>query len=1323
MKKILIHTLCLFSIQLFAQLTNHNFGDKNYIYEEVLQVSATESTYNNVTDNNKIRNIVFFDGLGRKVQSRAIGASPSGKDIVHHVDYDILGRINKEYLPFVSSQNDGFFESNGQSKTVNYYNTSKYDFTTNPYSDKRFDSSPLNRLLETGAPGASWAVNASSDSDHTIKMDYVYNTEEDQIRNYKVTLNQYYTPTLKVSNSIPYYPKGSMYKTIVKNENWTTSSGKLHTTEKFTNVFGQTLLKRTFAKVDGIVKPHDTYYVYNLYNNLSFVVTPKASDIIMQLVPVYPQYNFIYSGSSISREFESEGDISLSIKENDISVVFNEVSILTSKFEVFETLYIDIDVRCNLSNMFIGYLPYAFKNQYIPNAFGVFIEDGSLKITNPDGYQMNQLTHKLGATMSTVCGIPTYHEEPKPEVVDALVYQNKYDKYNRLIEKKVPGKEWEYMVYDQMNRPILTQDALQRAKSPKEWLFTKYDAYGNIAYTGLYKDNRTREQIQAAAKAHGVLYEERGSTAPFFKYTNKAYPTNIQQQNVYTIHYYDDYDFDKAGLSILSSVYGVSTTNHLRSLPTGKKERILNINSSTDYWITTVTAYDDKARVLYTASKNSYLNATDTNSIKLDFMGKILESETEHNNGTPITIKDKFSYDTMGRMISQKQTINTQAEELIVKNTYDELGQVESKKVGNTESTPLQTINYQYNIRGWLTNINDVDAIGTDLFSLKIHYNTSEISGSTPLFNGNISETLWRTTNTYYNGNKARGYSYKYDALNRITSAGFKIKYSSSSAYVDQNYGNFNLKSAAYDKNGNIKRLIRSGNYYNAEIDNLTYNYDIGNKLMAVRDDGATYYNLKNKGFQDGNTSGNDYDYDDNGNLTQDLNKGISLIEYNHLDLPTKVHFGTSKRIEYLYTAGGQKIEKKVINGSTTTTHYAGAFIYENNTLKHFSQSEGYVEKNNGVYEYVYQYVDHQGNIRINYNNIGSRTAPSLQIKEENHYYPFGLKLDTYIYNTVVGVQNNYKYNGKELQNEVINDKKLQWYDYGARNYDPSLGRFFNVDPLGGSSSQIDKSLYAYAWNNPINMIDPDGMHAERSDEKSRSKKRQGAGGYYEFGAGASISADGVVGRLTEPSTKENIAFVATMPDGTKKVIPRPQAERAIKKGAKYEGEVYYDSSRVGCCGGDQQSNGGSYVAGEGNITPTQFANIYSGKTENQIMTGNSSFLGYNYPNDMANRNTRFVMLGNGKEVDMIHFMVVGRAGHALGFANELQQGVRLKSSAFNPQDIYSNILGVKFFNAYGSQISKNPTQISNYINQYFNSPGVLNPQPFRPQFPTGPKF
>jgi len=156
----------------------------------------------------------------------------------------------------------------------------------------------------------------------------------------------------------------------------------------------------------------------------------------------------------------------------------------------------------------------------------------------------------------------------------------------------------------------------------------------------------------------------------------------------------------------------------------------------------------------------------------------------------------------------------------------------------------------------------------------------------------------------------------------------------------------------------------------------------------------------------------------------------------------------------------------------------------------------------------------------------------------------------------------------------------------------------------------------------------------------------------------------------------------------------------------------------------DAQSGGyENYGAGEGNISSGQFRDAYSGMTESQIMIGNSSFLGYNYPNDMSNPNTRFVMLANGNEVDMIHFMVVGRAGHALGFANELQQFARGKASGFNPQDLYSNRLGVNFFRSYGSQINQNPGQISNYIYQYFNSPGVLNPAPFQPQFPTGPKY
>lgn len=134
---------------------------------------------------------------------------------------------------------------------------------------------------------------------------------------------------------------------------------------------------------------------------------------------------------------------------------------------------------------------------------------------------------------------------------------------------------------------------------------------------------------------------------------------------------------------------------------------------------------------------------------------------------------------------------------------------------------------------------------------------------------------------------------------------------------------------------------------------------------------------------------------------------------------------------------------------------------------------------------------------------------------------------------------------------------------------------------------------------------------------------------------------------------------------------------------------------------------GSQYGAGEGNISSGMFNDIYSGMTADEIMTGSSSFLGYRYPNDMRFKNTRFVLLPNRKEVDMIHFMVVGQRGHLLGLVNEMQQKVRFKSSAFNPQDLYSNIIGVDFFRTYNSLIVNNPTQISDYIYQYFNSSTV----------------
>ena len=174
----------------------------------------------------------------------------------------------------------------------------------------------------------------------------------------------------------------------------------------------------------------------------------------------------------------------------------------------------------------------------------------------------------------------------------------------------------------------------------------------------------------------------------------------------------------------------------------------------------------------------------------------------------------------------------------------------------------------------------------------------------------------------------------------------------------------------------------------------------------------------------------------------------------------------------YTYDATGTKL-RKTVNG--VTTDYANGFIYENNQLQFFNQPEGYFEPSSPpsgelVGAYVYQYKDHLGNIRLSYsdkNNDGVITA-STEIKEENNYYPFGLKHKGYNAN-INGRHHKYMFGGKEQQDEL----GLNWYDITARNYDPALGRWMKLDPL--ANKYYDISPYTYVANSPLIFIDPDG--------------------------------------------------------------------------------------------------------------------------------------------------------------------------------------------------------------------------------------------------------
>ncbi|WP_299117523.1 RHS repeat-associated core domain-containing protein, partial [uncultured Winogradskyella sp.] len=225
-------------------------------------------------------------------------------------------------------------------------------------------------------------------------------------------------------------------------------------------------------------------------------------------------------------------------------------------------------------------------------------------------------------------------------------------------------------------------------------------------------------------------------------------------------------------------------------------------------------------------------------------------------------------------------------------------------------------------------------------------------------------------------------------------------------------------------------------------------------------------------GFKDGANLTTEYTYDANGNMETDENKGITRIDYNHLNLPTRVYLASGDII-YIYDATGVKL-RKVIN-ETTITDYAGNYIYEDGTLKMLSHPEGYIEPGNKQFNYVYQFKDHLGNIRLTYaDSDGNGTINSAtEIIEEHNYYPFGLKHKGYndvVSANVNSVARRFMFGGKEFNDEL----GLDWYDISARNYDPTIGRWMNLDPLAEDMRR--HSPYNFGFDNPVYFQDPDGM-------------------------------------------------------------------------------------------------------------------------------------------------------------------------------------------------------------------------------------------------------
>jgi len=204
--------------------------------------------------------------------------------------------------------------------------------------------------------------------------------------------------------------------------------------------------------------------------------------------------------------------------------------------------------------------------------------------------------------------------------------------------------------------------------------------------------------------------------------------------------------------------------------------------------------------------------------------------------------------------------------------------------------------------------------------------------------------------------------------------------------------------------------------------------------------------------------------------MSRDANKGIN-VAYNYMNLPTQITFDAGGKIEYTYSSVGAKLRMQEYDNSgalSKTKDYLGGFVYEDNQLEFVQTAEGRAVPNGASFDYEYYLKDHLGNTRVAFNEAG-------EVSQETHYYPFGLRLKGGAWQQSGASRNKYLYNGKELEGEGLG---LNWFDYGARRYDPQLGKWHSVDPVDEFHSP-----YVYVGNIPTVFIDPNGMFREFADD------------------------------------------------------------------------------------------------------------------------------------------------------------------------------------------------------------------------------------------------
>lgn len=929
----------------------------------------------------------YFDGLGRPLQavikqgSLETGSSPA--DMVSPVVYDEFGRESYKYLAFAAnatapntSVNDGLFKFNPfqqqQTFMQQQYGSQGEGFF---YNKTNFESSPLGRAEKVMSPGNSWAG-----SNRGIESKYYVNTAADDVKIWDVE---------SVRTSISYLGGGQQTVTY----SWGTLPPNIVTvaimyrtspTAPWQSQHGSPVSPRSWTMPVGNYE-----YAIQLFYPSQVIMAGLSPSTL-------PTVKGVYGTGQLNKTIliDEHGKQVIEFKDKEGKLILKKVQ-LTGAADV--------------NGAGTGYTGWL-------STYYIYDDMNNLRyVIQPEGVKAIQSTWALTTTL-----------------INEQCFRYEYDPRNRMIKKKVPGAGETWMVYDSRDRLVLTQDATMREQ--QKWMYTTYDDLNRPVSTGLITDpaNYNNLDYHLNAAYNSQVYPAIGS------YTNeeltKTFYDNYnwlsQYGNPLPSSYTGTYDtyFQAASNSSWPFAQANIPSAQLKGMATGTRIKVLG--SST--YLYTTSFYDDRGRILQVQSTN-LSGGTDIVTTQYSWAGQPLVSIQRQQKpgagGQEHIIVTKMEYDDLGRVLNVKKSVNSiinsvavnKAEQVIVQQEYDKLGQLKKKKLAPAynSNAGLETLNYEYNVRGWLLGLNRnylTDAGSTNYFGFELGYdklaNSANRNFTGSQFNGNITGMLWKSKGDA----TRRKYDFGYDAANRLLKGDFEQNDNGSS--WGNSTVNFSMKmgdgidpNAAYDANGNILRMQQWGLKItgSTQIDDMSYSYFTNsNKLKSVTEQGTGTINHQLGDFTDKNTSATDYGYDLNGNMVTDLNKRINgttgtdlvtggAITYNYLNLPQEIQVkddnGVSKgKITYIYDAAGNKLKKTVEeyplaannNTSTTTsTLYLGAVVYESKTdnnpittdyterLQFIGHEEGRIRYKEAAspapasFQYDYMLKDHLGNIRM----------------------------------------------------------------------------------------------------------------------------------------------------------------------------------------------------------------------------------------------------------------------------------------------------------------------------------------------------------------------